>query len=119
MKSLGLVLSLLWTALPAVGADSSYIGMAAGGARIEALMVPGGPGVRFDTLLYAGCTIPPFYDSLLGKLIVWDEDRASAIKRLKRALRELRIEGVQTTKPLHLALACDADVLAGLFDGWD
>ncbi len=83
---------------------------------ITALRTPGGPGVRFDTLLYAGYTVPPFYDSLLGKLIVWDEDRATAIVRLTRALGELEIEGVPTTKALHLALAADADVRVGRFD---
>jgi acetyl-CoA carboxylase biotin carboxylase subunit len=80
------------------------------------LRVPGGNGVRFDTLLYAGYTIPPFYDSLLGKLIVWDETRAAALSRLKRALRELEIVGVHTTRVLHQALASDADVAAGRFD---
>ena len=79
---------------------------------VESLMVPGGPGVRFDTMVYPGYTIPPFYDSLLGKLIVWDESRASALRRLQRALGELEISGVKTTKPLHQALAADADVRA-------
>jgi acetyl-CoA carboxylase biotin carboxylase subunit len=62
--------------------------------EIAALEVPGGPGVRFDTMLYAGYVVPPFYDSLLGKLIVHDEDREAAVARLARALRELRIAGV-------------------------
>ncbi|HVJ34291.1 MAG TPA: acetyl-CoA carboxylase biotin carboxylase subunit [Terriglobia bacterium] len=83
---------------------------------VSSLRVPGGNGVRFDTLLFAGYAIPPFYDSLLGKLIVWDEDRPSAIARLKRALRELEIEGVKTTKPLHLALADDPAVNKAVFD---
>jgi acetyl-CoA carboxylase biotin carboxylase subunit len=80
---------------------------------------PGGPGVRFDTLLYPGCVIPPFYDSLLGKLVVWGEDRAQAIARLRRALAELEVGGVATTKPLHRALADDPDVGAGaVHTGW-
>jgi acetyl-CoA carboxylase biotin carboxylase subunit len=83
---------------------------------VEALATPGGPGVRFDTMLYPGYVVPPFYDSLLGKLIVWDEDRESAIARLARALGELKVEGLPTTAPLHLALAADADVAAGRFD---
>jgi acetyl-CoA carboxylase biotin carboxylase subunit len=83
---------------------------------VSALRVPGGNGVRFDTLLYAGYTIPPFYDSLLGKLIVWDETRDAAIARLQRALMELEITGVHTTKPLHQALAADAEVQAARFD---
>ena len=83
---------------------------------VSELRVPGGNGVRFDTLLYAGYTIPPFYDSLLGKLIVWDETRDAAIERLKRALLELEIVGVRTTKGLHQALASDPDVVAARFD---
>jgi acetyl-CoA carboxylase biotin carboxylase subunit len=83
---------------------------------VSELRVPGGNGVRFDTLLYAGYAIPPFYDSLLGKLIVWDETRAAAITRLKRALMELEIVGVRTTKGLHQALAADPEVIAAKFD---
>jgi len=77
---------------------------------VDAFVVPGGPGVRFDTMLYPGCTVPPFYDSLLGKLVVWDESRAAALRRLERALRELDIAGVKTTKPLHQALAANPDI---------
>jgi acetyl-CoA carboxylase biotin carboxylase subunit len=83
---------------------------------VSELRVPGGNGVRFDTLLYAGYTIPPFYDSLLGKLIVWDETRAAALARLQRALQELEIVGVRTTKGLHQALAADPEVVAAKFD---
>jgi acetyl-CoA carboxylase biotin carboxylase subunit len=80
---------------------------------VEALCVPGGPGVRFDSMLYAGYTVPPFYDSLLGKLIVWDETRAAALTRLQGALAELQVTGLRTTKPLHQALASDEEVHAG------
>ena len=80
---------------------------------VNDLRVPGGPGVRFDTMLHAGYAIPPFYDSLLGKLVVWAESREAAISRLDRALRELRIEGVKTTKPLFQVLTTDAEVRAG------
>ena len=83
---------------------------------IDTLNIPGGVGVRFDSLLYQGYTVPPFYDSLLGKLIVWDEDRASAITRMARALGELKIGGVKTTRGLHRALAADPDVKAARFD---
>lgn len=83
---------------------------------IDSLTVPGGMGVRFDTLLYQGYTVPPFYDSLLGKLIVWDESREAALGRLTRALHELKIGGLKTTQALHLALASDADVRAARFD---
>jgi acetyl-CoA carboxylase biotin carboxylase subunit len=83
---------------------------------IAGLRVPGGPGVRFDSMLYSGYCVPPFYDSLLGKLIVWAEDRATALARLQRALCELEIDGVVTTVPLHRALARDADVRAARID---
>ena len=72
--------------------------------------MPGGPGVRFDTMLYAGYQVPPFYDSLLGKLIVWDETARSAHRAADaRAATSCEIGGVKTTKPLHQALADDAD----------
>ena len=79
------------------------------------LRVPGGPGVRFDSLLYPGYAIPPFYDSLLGKLIVWGENRDHALARLKGALAELKVDGVKTTAPLFTALAEDPEVAAARF----
>lgn len=75
---------------------------------VASLNVPGGPGTRFDTMLYQGYQVPPFYDSLLGKLIVWGETRDAAIARMRRALGELHIEGIKTTKPLH-QLLCEDD----------
>ncbi len=90
---------------------------------IDDLRVPGGNGVRFDSMIYPGYTVPPFYDSLLGKLIVWDETRGEAIARLTRALGELEIVGISTTKSLHQALARDPDVAIAAFhtrwlEGW-
>lgn len=82
---------------------------------IERLTVPGGPATRFDTMLYQGYQVPPFYDSLLGKLIVWDDTRDLALARLARALGELDIAGITTTKALHQHLAADAEVRAGRF----
>ncbi|MFS8047575.1 acetyl-CoA carboxylase biotin carboxylase subunit [Rhizobium sp. BR 314] len=79
------------------------------------LSIPDGEGVRFDTMLYAGYTVPPFYDSLLGKLIVWAEDRITCLDRLAAALSNLTIEGLPTTIPLHLALARDPSVRKGAF----
>ncbi|MFN3937186.1 MAG: acetyl-CoA carboxylase biotin carboxylase subunit [Gemmobacter sp.] len=88
-----------------------------------AIRLPGGPGVRFDSMLYPGYTVPPFYDSLLAKLIVHAETREAAIARLRRALAETRIEGLKTTRPLFLALADDPAVQAGdvhtrWLEGW-
>lgn len=82
---------------------------------ISSLRIPGGPGTRFDTLLYQGYQVPPFYDSLLGKLIVWDETRGAALNRMVRALGELEIGGLKTTKPLHQVLATDPEVRAARF----
>lgn len=83
--------------------------------RVEELVWPTGPGVRVDSLLYPGYVVPPFYDSLLAKLIVHDESRAAAMERLARALRELNISGLKTTAPLHRALVADDDVRAGRY----
>ncbi|OGR12143.1 MAG: acetyl-CoA carboxylase biotin carboxylase subunit [Desulfobacula sp. GWF2_41_7] len=67
--------------------------------KIESIVFPGGPGVRIDTHIHEGYMVGPFYDSLIGKLIVWDQDRPSAIRRMKRALDEFDIRGIQTTIP--------------------
>jgi len=90
---------------------------------VGALQWPGGPGVRVDSMLYPGYAVPPFYDSLLAKLIVHGETREAAITRLERALGETAIDGLKTTKPLFQALAADPDVRAGRthtrwLEGW-
>ncbi|MBN3812450.1 acetyl-CoA carboxylase biotin carboxylase subunit [Paraburkholderia sp. Ac-20347] len=83
--------------------------------RVDELIWPTGPGVRIDSLLYPGYVVPPFYDSLLAKLIVHDESRAAALDRLARTLRELHIGGLKTTAPLHQALLADDDVRAARY----
>ena len=72
--------------------------------RIERMIVPGGFGVRFDSHASAGYVVPPHYDSLIGKLIVHQPTRREAIETMQRALRELRVEGVETTIPIHLKI---------------
>lgn len=69
--------------------------------KIITYMPPGGPGVRVDSAVYNGYVIPPYYDSLIGKLIVWGNDREEAIARMERSLREFVIKGVPTTVPFH------------------
>jgi acetyl-CoA carboxylase, biotin carboxylase subunit len=81
--------------------------------RIEVAELPGGPGVRVDTAIYAGYSVVPFYDSLIAKLMVWAPTREQALRRGRRALGELRIEGIATTAPLHLRLVDDDRVRAG------
>ncbi|SEO18702.1 acetyl-CoA carboxylase, biotin carboxylase subunit [Salinihabitans flavidus] len=83
--------------------------------KVGALRIPEGDGTRFDHFLYEGYQIPPFYDSLLGKLIVHGKDRADAIGKLSKALKGLDIGGLKTTVPLHIALAEDKDVQADAF----
>jgi len=82
---------------------------------VEELQIPAGPGVRVDTHLYAGYEVPPYYDSLLGKLVVWGPTREAAIARSRAALGELVIEGVVTNTPIHRALLSSAPFLEGRF----
>jgi acetyl-CoA carboxylase biotin carboxylase subunit len=83
--------------------------------RIEELRPPLGPGVRFDTHVARGSIIPPHYDSLLGKLIVWDESRAAAIARGIRALREFEVTGVPTTRELAIEILSNEDFVEGSY----
>lgn len=96
-----------------INAEDPARGFLPGPGTIETLGVPTGEGVRFDTMLYEGYTVPPFYDSLLGKLIVWGETRDACIARLADALDNLKIRGLATTIPLHQALAADPSVASG------
>jgi len=81
--------------------------------KVTQYHVPGGLGVRMDSALYDGYSIPPYYDSLIGKLIVHGRDRQEAISRLARALGELIVDGIDTTVPLFHALLQEPDILAG------
>ena len=80
---------------------------------VKAFHAPGGMHVRFDSGLYAGYRIPPYYDSMIGKLIVYGKTREAAMMRLRRALEETVIEGVKTTIPLHRALLNEPDIQNG------
>jgi acetyl-CoA carboxylase biotin carboxylase subunit len=79
--------------------------------KITAFIPPGGPGVRLDTYAHADCVIPPYYDSLIAKLIVKDKDRPSAINRMRRALKEFVIEGIKTNIPIHQQIMTNSDYL--------
>ncbi len=89
-----------WAMLPAPGSVTTY-------------HPPGGPGVRVDSALYAGASVPPYYDSLIAKLIVHDHSRAESLARLRRALSEYVIVGLSTTIPLLQAVAADPDFARG------
>ena len=84
--------------------------------RITAFHAPGGLGVRMDSAIYDGYRIPPYYDSLIGKLIVHGRDRPEALARLNRALGEVIVDGVETTLPLFRALLQEPDILQGRYD---
>jgi len=81
--------------------------------RITTVNLPSGPGVRVDTAIYAGYFVPPYYDSLIAKLIVHSRTRERAIARMRRALEGTVIEGIKTTIPLHLKILRDPDFMAG------
>jgi acetyl-CoA carboxylase biotin carboxylase subunit len=80
----------------------------ASSGTVRSLRLPGGTGVRVDTHLYPGYTVPPFYDALLAKLIVWAPTRPEAIARARRSLQEFHLEGLKTTIPFHLAVMSNA-----------
>jgi acetyl-CoA carboxylase biotin carboxylase subunit len=80
---------------------------------IHAFSVPGGPGVRVETFVHSDCTVSPYYDSMIAKIVVHGRDRQEAIARMKRTLEMTVIEGIKTSIPLHLRILADADFIAG------
>jgi acetyl-CoA carboxylase biotin carboxylase subunit len=80
---------------------------------IHAYSVPGGPGVRIDTFVHSDCTIPPYYDSMIAKIIAHGRDRQEAIARMRRTLEMTVIDGIKTSIPLHLRILSDPDFVAG------
>jgi acetyl-CoA carboxylase, biotin carboxylase subunit len=80
---------------------------------IHVFSVPGGPGVRVETLAHSECTISPYYDSMIAKIIVHGRDRTESIARMRRVLEMTVIEGIKTTIPLHLKILSDPDFVAG------
>ena len=83
--------------------------------RIDMYYAPGGPGVRIDSHAYAGYTIPPHYDSMIAKLIVWGKDRRDAMERMSRALSEYMITGIKTTIPFEQAILQDPNFRRGVY----
>ncbi len=81
--------------------------------RIQEFHAPGGPGIRLETHIYSGYYVPPYYDSMIGKLIAHGENRDSALARMSNALREMVIEGIHTNLPLHRRILTDAAFRAG------
>lgn len=84
--------------------------------KVTQWMVPGGRNVRVDSHLYAGYVVPPYYDSMVGKLIVWGRDRNKAINIMKRALNEFEVEGIRTTIPFHKKMMENEDFISNNYD---
>jgi acetyl-CoA carboxylase biotin carboxylase subunit len=97
-------------------AEDPFRNFAPSPGRIEWLRLPQGPGVRCDAGVFGGSEISIYYDPMIAKLIVWGRDREEAMRRLGRALAELRVEGIRTNVPLFEALLADADFRAARFD---
>ena len=83
---------------------------------IKQMHIPGGPGVRWDSHAHPGYTVPPYYDSMIGKLIVHRNTREEAIACMQRALAELRVEGIKTTAPFHQRILSHATFVEGMVD---
>jgi acetyl-CoA carboxylase, biotin carboxylase subunit len=83
---------------------------------ITRLVLPSGPGVRLETHIYEGYEVPPFYDSLICKLVVWGKDRGMAIQRMERALSGFHVEGIKVTVPFHQDLFRDEEFISGMID---
>ncbi len=84
--------------------------------RITVFRTPGGPGIRVDTAAHADAVIPPYYDSLVAKLIAFGDTRAESIARMRRALEMFVVEGIKTSIPLHRKILADPDFAAGRLD---
>ena len=96
-----------------INAEDPFNGFRPSPGNITIFHAPGGHGVRLDTHVYAGYTIPPNYDSMIAKLIITAQTREEAISKMKRALDEFVIEGVKTTIPFHRQLMEDPNYVAG------
>ena len=84
--------------------------------KVKQWFVPGGRNVRVDSHVYAGYVVPPYYDSMIGKLIVWGRDREKAINIMKRALNEFEVEGIKTTIPFHQKMMENEDFISNNYD---
>jgi acetyl-CoA carboxylase biotin carboxylase subunit len=105
-----------WAIECRINAEDPYNDFRPSPGKITVLHTPGGHGVRVDSHVYAGYTIPPYYDSMIGKLITIAQTREEAIDTMHRALSEYVIEGVKTTIPFHMQLMQNEDFRSGNFN---
>jgi acetyl-CoA carboxylase biotin carboxylase subunit len=96
-----------------INAEDPLNGFRPSPGKITQFHAPGGWGVRFDSAIYSGYSIPPYYDSMIGKLIVYGANREECIRRLRRAIAETVVDGVKTTLPLHDWILQQGDFLTG------
>jgi acetyl-CoA carboxylase biotin carboxylase subunit len=102
-----------------INAEDPFNNFCPSPGKIEMWYAPGGKGVRVDTHVYSGYTVPPYYDSMIAKLIVTGANREIAIARMKRALGEFMIRGIKTTIPFQQEIIAHPDFAAGTYDiGW-
>jgi len=99
-----------------VNAEDPYNNFTPAPGPVEAVHFPGGPGLRIDSHVYSGYTISPYYDSMIGKIIVHGKDRDEAIMRMRRALEEFTINGPHTSVPLGEALMVDKRFIEGTYN---
>ncbi|MCC7430820.1 acetyl-CoA carboxylase biotin carboxylase subunit [bacterium] len=99
-----------------INAENPYKNFMPSPGQIQTFHVPGGLGIRVDTHAYSQYKIPPYYDSMIAKLITWGKDRNEAIIRMQRALDEFIVEGIETTIPFHKKMMVNKDFISGNFD---
>ena len=99
-----------------VNAENPLEGFRPSIGTVDFLFLPGGFNTRFDTFLYNGCAISPYYDSMLGKIIVVGETRLEAVRRMRRAIEETIISGIDTNLGIQYAIMHDLDFLRGNFN---
>jgi len=99
-----------------INAENPADGFRSSPGRITQFIPPGGPGIRLDTHAYSGYEVPPYYDSLIAKLIAYGPDRASALNTMRRALQEFVVDGVKTTIPFYRDLLEHRSYASGNYD---
>ncbi|HEX5164787.1 MAG TPA: carbamoyl phosphate synthase, partial [Thermomicrobiales bacterium] len=99
-----------------VNAENAANGFSPSTGIIEGYVAPGGPGIRVDSHLYSGYTVPPNYDSLVGKIIAWGPTREEAVARMRRALSETLIVGIETTIPFYSYVMAQPEYTSGKLD---
>jgi acetyl-CoA carboxylase biotin carboxylase subunit len=99
-----------------ITAEDPFAGFVPASGRVALVREPAGPGIRVDSALFSGMTVPSEYDSLLAKVIAYGSDREEALARMRRALEEMRVAGIPTSLPFHRAALFEQDFIVGRYD---